>query len=465
VAKNRDRLAESNAEPPDSNGSDMPLSNSAAAGSRLPNALRALNHRNFRLFFAGQLLSMIGTWMQSIAQSWLVYRLTGSAGLLGAVGFASQIPVFLLAPLGGALADRYRRHTIIITTQITAMLLACVLTTITFTGIVEIWQIFVLASLLGAVNAFDLPARQAFVIEMVGRRDLINAIALNSSIVNGARMVGPAVAGVIVAAFGEAWCFLFNAVSYVAVLAALLSMRVPRRAAVHDPRSAIENIVEGFAFVGRTPPIRALIVLLALVSLMGMPYAVLMPIFADRILNGGPRGLGLLMAATGIGALAGALSLTVRKSVFGLGRVVAIASGAFGVSLILFSFSRSFWFSAALLIPAGFSMMVQMASSNTLIQSMVPDQLRGRVMAVYSMMFMGMAPFGAMFAGLVAERVGAPATVAIGGAVCMAGAAMFGMRLPSLRDQARELIVAQQMTAGEPAEEVTGSPLAADRPS
>jgi MFS family permease len=328
---------------------------------------------------------------------------------------------------------------------------------------VQIWHVFVLASLLGLVNAFDLPARQAFVIEMVGRRDLINAIALNSSIVNGARMVGPAIAGVIVAEFGEAWCFLFNAVSYGAVLAALVSMRVPRRAAVHDPRSAIENIVEGFAFVGRTPPIRALILLLALVSLMGMPYAVLMPIFADRILGGGPRGLGLLMGATGIGALAGALSLTFRKSVFGLGRVVAFASAAFGVSLILFSFSRSFWFSAALLIPAGFSMMVQMASSNTLIQSMVPDQLRGRVMAVYSMMFMGMAPFGAMFAGLMAEQLDAPATVAIGGAVCIAGAALFSARLPLLRDQARELIVAQQMAAGEPAEEVTGGPLAAEQ--
>jgi MFS family permease len=304
--------------------------------NRFPYALRALNHRNFQLFFAGQLISMVGTWMQSVAQSWLVYRLTGSAALLGAVGFASQIPVFLLAPLGGALADRYSRHRIIVTSQTAAMVLASMLTVLTFTDAIDVWHIFVLASLLGTVNAFDLPARQSFVIEMVGRRDLINAIALNSSIVNGARMVGPAIAGVIVAAFGEAWCFLFNAVSYVAVLAALLSMRVPQRAAIQDPRSAIENIVEGFVFVGRTPPIRALILLLALVSLMGMPYAVLMPIFADRILGGGPRGLGLLMGATGIGALAGALSLTFRKSVFGLGRVVAFASGAFGVSLILF---------------------------------------------------------------------------------------------------------------------------------
>jgi MFS family permease len=428
-----------------------------------PFALRALNHRNFQLFFAGQLISMVGTWMQSVAQAWLVYRLTGSAALLGAVGFASQIPVFMFAPLGGALADRYSRHRIIVTAQAVAMTLACILTALTLSGAIEVWHVFVLASLLGTVNAFDLPARQAFVFEMVGRRDLVNAIALNSSVVNGARMAGPALAGIMVAEFGEGSCFLANAASYLAVLAALLAMRVPPRAAVHDPRSAIENIVEGFAFVGRTPPIRALLLLLALVSLMGMPYTVLMPIFADQILGGGPRGLGLLMGATGIGALAGALSLTFRKSIHGLGRVVAIASAAFGASLILFSFSRHFWVSAALLIPAGLSMMVQMASSNTLIQSMVPDQLRGRVMAVYSMMFMGMAPFGAMFAGLVAERLDAPATVAIGGAVCMAGAALFGMRLPSLRAQARELIVAQQMAGGEPAEEVTGGPLAAEQ--
>jgi MFS family permease len=428
---------------------------------RFPFALRALNHRNFQLFFAGQLLSMIGTWMQSVAQSWLVYRLTGSAVLLGAVGFASQFPVFLFAPFGGALADRYNRHRIIVSTQTVAMTLAWILTVLTLTGAVEIWHIFLLASLLGLVNAFDIPARQSFVIEMVGREDLVNAIALNSSIVNGARMVGPAVAGILVSAFGEGHCFLINALSYLAVLAALLTMRVPRRAAVRDPRSTIANILEGFTFVGRTPPIRALIVLLALVSLMGMPYAVLMPIFADQILGGGPRGLGLLMGATGIGALAGALSLTFRKSIYGLGRVVAFASAAFGASLILFSFSRQFWVSAALLIPAGLSMMVQMASSNTLIQSMVPDQLRGRVMAVYSMMFMGMAPFGAMFAGLLAARLGAPATVAIGGAVCMAGAAVFGIKLPALRAQARELIVAQQMAGGEPAEETTGGPLTA----
>jgi MFS family permease len=427
-----------------------------------PHALRALNHRNFQLFFVGQLISLIGTWMQSVAQSWLVYKLTDSAALLGAVGFASQIPVFLFAPLGGALADRYNRHRIVVIAQLSAMILAFVLAADTLAGAIQVWHIFVLASLLGLVNAFDIPARQAFVVEMVNRRDLINAIALNSSIVNGARIVGPAIAGIVVAAFGEGWCFLLNAVSYVAVVAALLAMHVTPRAIMDDPRSALHNIAEGFAFVLRTGPIRALILLLGLVSLMGMPYAVLMPIFAHDVLHGEARELGLLMGATGVGALCGALSLTFRKTLRGLGSVVAMASAGFGVSLILFSFSGGLWISAALLVPAGFSMMVQMAASNTLIQSMVPDHLRGRVMAVYSMMFMGMAPFGAIFAGLVAERVGAPTTVAIGGGACIAGAAVFGARLPGLRSQARELIVAQQMAAGEPAEEVTGHPLAAN---
>jgi MFS family permease len=428
----------------------------------MPHALRALNHRNFRLFFAGQLISLVGTWMQSVAQSWLVYQLTGSAALLGAVGFASQIPVFLFAPVGGALADRYSRHRLVVVAQFAAMLLAFILAALTLSGTVEVWHIFVLASLLGLVNAFDIPARQAFVVEMVDRRDLAGAIALNSSIVNGARVIGPSIAGIVVAAFGEGWCFLINAVSYVAVVAALLSMTVARHAHIQDPRSAIQNIVEGFAFAWRTGPIRALLLLLGLISLMGMPYAVLMPIFAHQILGGGAEELGLLMGATGVGALAGALSLTFRKSIFGLGRVVAYASAGFGVSVILFSFSRHFWLSAGLLVPAGFSMMVQMAASNTLIQSMVPDHLRGRVMAVYSMMFMGMAPFGAIFAGSMAERLGAPPTVAIGGVICIAGAALFAAKLGALRPQARELIVAQQMAAGEPPEEVTGSPIAAE---
>lgn len=435
----------------------------ATAPTRLPAALRSLRHRNYQLFFGGQLISLSGTWMQSVAQSWLMYRLTGSAVLLGLVGFSGQIPVFLLAPIGGAVADRYNRQRILVATQSIAMLLALVLATLTLTNHVREWHIFTLAALLGIVNAFDIPARQSFVVDMVGREDLINAIALNSSMFNGARIVGPAIAGLLVAAVGEGWCFFVNGVSYIAVIVSLLLMKVAKKARPMAQGSAVENIKEGFRFVGGTPPVRALMLLLALVSLMGMPYAVLMPIFADRILHGGASGLGLLMGASGVGALAGALSLAMRRGVSGLGRWVAFASAGFGVSIILFSLSRSFWLSALLLIPVGFSMMVQMASSNTLVQSMVPDHLRGRVMAVYSMMFMGMAPFGALLAGTLAGRLGAPLTVALGGGVCIVGAILFWTRLPVLRGEARELIIAQQMAGGGPSEEMTDSPhLSAD---
>lgn len=415
-----------------------------------PLAVRALRSRHYRLFVAGQLISLIGTWMQMVAQSWLIYRLTGSAALLGLLGFAGQIPVFVLAPLGGVIADRVRRHRVLVTTQTIMMALAAALAALTLSGNVRVSHLFVLASVLGIANAFDIPARQAFVVEMVEREDLMNAIALNSSMVNGARVVGPAIAGVVVAAVGEGWCFLLNALSYVAVIGALLLMRLPHRPPPAPRTSAWASIVEGFVFSWRTAPVRALLLLLGLVSLMGMPYSVLMPIFADRILHGGPDAYGLLMSASGVGALAGAATLTVRRHIRGLGRWIALSAAGFGLSLIAFAFSRSLWLSALLLVPAGFCMMVEMAASNTLIQAMVPDRLRGRVMAVYSMMFMGMAPLGALIAGALAAPFGAPATVAIGGAVCMAGGLLFGARLPALRGPARELIVAQQPSAGGP---------------
>jgi MFS family permease len=396
--------------------------------------------------------------MQSVAQGWLVYRLTGSAVLLGLVSFSGQIPVFLLAPLGGALADRRPRRSILIATQTCAMLLTFALATLTLTGHVREWHIFVVAALLGVVNAFDIPARQSFVIDMVGKEDLVNAIALNSSMFNGARIVGPAIAGVLITAIGEGWCFLANALSYTAVIAGLLSMRVAASVRQDGGGSAIEKIREGFVFVGRNGPVRALMLLLGIVSLTGMPYAVLMPIFADRILGGGPSGLGILMGASGLGALLGAVALATRKGIQGLGRWVAFASAGFGTGLILFSLSHSFWLSAALLVPTGFSLIVQMASSNTLVQSMVPDELRGRVMAVYSMMFMGMAPVGALLAGTLAGRLGAPLTVALGGAVCILAASLFALRLPRLRGAARQLIIAQQMSGGSPPEEMTAPP-------
>ena len=335
------------------------------------------------------------------------------------------------------------------------MVLAFILAGLTLTKTVQVWHIFVLASLLGVVNAFDIPARQSFLVDMVGKDDLMNAIALNSSMFNGARIVGPAIAGVLVAGIGEGWCFFANAVSYIAVIIGLLLMRVetPRKLAAGG--SQLQHMLEGFQFVKRTGPIRTLLLLLGLVSLVAMPYSVLMPIFADRILHGGARGLGILMGATGVGALLGALTLAARTGVSGLGRWVTFACGGFAISLIAFGLSRNFWLSAAVLVPVGFCMMLQMSASNTLIQSMVPDHLRGRVMSVYSMMFMGMAPFGALLGGALADRLGAPTTVVMGAVACLGGAAIFGLRLPKIRGEARRLIIAQGMVGGEPVQEMT----------
>jgi len=408
--------------------------------------------------------------MQSVAQAWLVYRLTGSGLLLGAVGFSSQIPVFLLAPIGGIVADRWDRRKVVIATQAASMMLAFVLALLTLTGRVKVEHVFVLAALLGVVNAFDLPGRQSFLVDMVGKEDLMNAIALNSSMFNGARILGPAVAGILVAKFGEGWCFFANGASYVAVIAGLLMMRVnPRRHAKHHP-SPLEHMLEGFRFVEHTAPIKALVLLLGIISLVGLPYTVLMPIFADKVLHAGGQEmasllgshdlgavrLGILMGATGVGALLGALTLAARTGLTGLGRWIAWACGGFGVSLVLFSFSKSFWFSVALLLPVGYFMMLQTSSSNTLIQAMVPDALRGRVMAVYAMMLMGMAPIGALFGGALADRLGAPLTVATGGIACVLSALWFGRQLPRIRVEARKLILAQAMAGGEPAQEMQG---------
>ncbi len=441
-------------------------------GLRWQAAGRALRHRNFQLFFSGQLISLIGTWMQTVAQSWLVYRLTGSGLLLGSVGFASQIPVFLIAPIGGITADRGNRQRIVIGTQTASMILAFALAALTLSHTVRVWHIFVLAALLGVVNAFDIPGRQSFLVDMVGKEDLMNAIALNSSMFNGARVIGPAVAGVLVARLGEGWCFFVNGVSYIAVIAGLMLMNVHAPARASAQTSPWEHIIEGFQFVRHTAPIRTLLLLLGLVSVTGMPYVVLMPIFADKILHNGGQEfasligshdlgavrLGILMGATGVGALLGALTLAVRSGVKGLGRWVAVCCGGFGLSLILFAFSKSFWLSVLLLLPVGYFIMLQMASSNTLIQVMVPDALRGRTMALYSMMFMGMAPVGALLGGALSDRLGAPLTVALGGLASLAGAWWFGLQLPKIRAEARQLIVAQAMAGGEPAEE-TNTPL------
>jgi MFS family permease len=412
--------------------------------SRRPLLLRALRHRNYRLFASGQVISLIGTWMQTVAESWLVYRLTGSPLLLGVVGFANRIPIFLFATVGGAVADRYNRHRVVLATQIASMCLASLLAFLTLTGLVQVWHLMAIAVLLGIVNAIDIPTRQSFVVELVAREDLQNAIALNSSMFNGARIVGPAVAGVLVAVVGEGWCFFANAVSYIAVIASLLLMRVSSTAPNARPPSIWAHVAEGFRFVLRSRPIVVLLLLLGFVSLMGTPYSVLMPIIADQTFHAGSRGLGLLMGASGVGAFIGALTLARRVGLHGYGRTIGLAAMACGLSLMAFSMVRYFWLGVALLLPVGFAMMTQMAASNTLIQSMIPNSLRGRVMAVYSMMFMGMAPIGALLAGVLAGWLGATATIAIGGAFCFLAGAAFLSRLPHLREEARELIRAQQ---------------------
>jgi MFS family permease len=429
--------------------------NESPAALRIRATVRSLRHRNFQLFFSGQLISLIGTWMQTIAQAWLVYRITGSSLLLGVVGFAGQIPIFLLSPLGGLAADRWNRHKIVIGTQIASMILAFILAALTLLHVVKTWEIIALAAGLGAVNAFDIPGRQSFLIEMVAREDLMNAIALNSSMFNGARVIGPAIAGILVARIGEGWCFFANGASYIAVIAGLLMMKLAPFRPVPAGTSPFEHIAEGFRYIQRTAPILALITLIGIVSLVAVPYSVLMPIFADKILHRGAHGLGILMGAAGVGALIGALTLASRPAVKGLGRVVGYAAMSFGVSLVLFAFSKMFWLSVVLLVPVGFGVMLQMSGSNTLIQAMVPDELRGRAMAMYTMMFMGMAPIGSLLSGLFADWIGAPLTVAIGGVGAVIGAILFLRKLPSIRFEAYQLLTAQGVAAVEESEEVT----------
>lgn len=424
---------------------------------QIPGPLRSLRHRNYRLFFSGQLISLIGTWMQTVAESWLVYRLSHSSLLLGVTAFASQIPVFAFALFGGVVADNRDRRRVLIATQSSAMLLAFALALLTLSGKVTVHWVIWIAALLGLVNAIDIPTRQAFIVDMVAREDLMNAIALNSSMFNGARVIGPAVAGILVAAIGEGWCFFANGASYIAVIIGLMLMRTEWRQRSAGQLSAVEQIKEGFAFVRSARPIVALLVLLGVVSLFGMSYSVLMPVFANDILHKGPKCLGTLMGFSGIGALCGAITLLLKKQLSGLGKWVAMACAGFGISIMAFSQSRNFVLSCATLVCAGFCMMVQMSSSNTLIQSMVPDLLRGRVMALYSMMFMGMAPLGSLLSGWLAHKISAPYTVALGGGACIIAAIGFGSILPGLRPHARKLIVAQQAEAGQPAQQATGS--------
>ena len=408
-------------------------------------SLRALRHRNFQLFLSGQFISMIGTWMQSIAQDWLVYRLTGSSVLLGTVGFLGQIPVAVLSPVAGIVADRFNRRVIVIVTQSAMMVLALILAVLTLTGTIRVWEIMVLATLLGVALAFDIPTRQAFLMDMVGREDLLNGIALNSSVFHGARVFGPAIAGILIAWIGEGWCFFANGVSYIAVIAGLLAMRLVTKPKIRHTESPTRSLLEGIHQARKTAPIRALLLLLGLISLTSMSSTVLMPIFAGNVLHGNSRVMGLLMGATGFGAFFGAITLAIKPAVEGLERWVFLAAAGLGISLIAFSGSRHVWLSMLFIAPAGYCMIVTMGSTNTLLQVMVPDRFRGRVMGLFSMMFVGMAPVGALLAGLVAAKLGAPWTVAIGGLTSLAGAGLFGLYLPKLHGTIRHLIEQQGM--------------------
>ncbi len=404
--------------------------------------LRALRYKNYRLFFSGQSLSLIGTWMQQVALGWLVYRLTDSAFLLGLVGFSSQVPTFILASFAGVLADRYNKHKIIITTQMLAMLQASILAFLTLTSSIQIWHILLLSLFSGLINAFDMPTRQSFVIDMVeDRNDLPNAIALNSLTFNAARLIGPTVAGFLISTIGEGLCFLINAISYLAVIAALLLMRISPHLNNQSKEKVLEGLKEGIKYAYNFKPIRALLLLIGLVSLTGMPYTVLMPVFARDILHGNSHTLGFLFGAVGCGALIGAIYLASRNSVLGLGKWIAMATSIFSLGLLFFSFSRNIYLSIVLMLFTGFGMMMQMASTNTLLQTLVDDDKRGRIMSLYVMAFMGTAPFGSFMAGTLASTIGAPYTVLSSGIICLIGGLIFYKNLPELRKHIRPIYV------------------------
>jgi MFS family permease len=412
----------------------------AATARRSVPIFRALSHRNYRLYFAGQGTSVVGTWITRVATSWLVWRLTHSAILLGVVSFSGQVPTFLLSPFAGVWVDRLDRYRVLFVTQALSMLESFALAALALTGVIKVWHIIALQLFQGCINAFDMPSRQTFLIQIVeDRADLPNAIALNSSMVNGARLLGPAVAGLLIAAVGEGWCFLVDGVSYLAVIASLWAMRLPRKEFATRTTRVLEELRAGIHYVIEFTPIRAVLMLLALMSLMGMPYNVLMPMIATNVLHGGPHTYGFLMGAGGTGALTGALYLASRKTVLGLGRIIVAAAALFGASLVAFSLSRTLPLSLALLFFVGLGFMVQTAASNTILQSLVREEMRGRVMAFYTMAFMGTTPFGSLMAGALASRIGAPRTIALGGSICVIGAAIFARALPAIREKVRPI--------------------------
>jgi MFS family permease len=430
---------------------DAPPRTVRAAGAppiRRPSPFRALRHRNYRLFFAGQSLSLVGTWITRIATSWLVYRLTGSALLLGIVGFCGQIPTLFLAPLAGVLVDRWDRHRVLVATQVLSMLQSLALALLALSGIITVVEVLILQLLQGMINAFDTPARQAFVVAMIeDRADLPNAIALNSTMVNASRVLGPSIGGVLIALVGEGWCFMADAISYLAVIASLLAMQVVPTRRPRPETRLLEELAAGFQYVSGFVPIRTVLILLAVVSTMGMPYAVLMPAIAAKVLHGGPHTLGLLMTASGLGALGGAVYLAWRQTVLGLGRVIVIASTAFGLGLVAFGLSRRLWLSLLILPLVGAGFMVSLAATNTIVQTITEEHLRGRVMAFYTMAFLGTAPIGSLLAGVLADHLGAPTTIVLGGGVCLVGAGWFAAHLPRLRELIRPIYLRQGIIA------------------
>ncbi len=417
-------------------------------GREMPFYLRALRHRNYRLFFAGQGLSLVGTWVSRLATGYLVYDLTKSAWLLGLVGFAAQFPTFVFTPFGGVLTDRVDRHRVMLITQLVSMLQSFALAGLALSGTITVLDILLLSVLQGLTNAFDIPARQAFVVEMIeDRADLSNAIALNSSMFNGARLIGPTLAAGMIWLTGPGWCFLIDGVSYLAVIAALLAMRVP----AFKPRAArpvIAELREGFAYAFGFPPIRSILLLVAAMSFAGGPYLVLMPAFAEKVYHGGAPTLGLLTAAGGLGALGGGAYLASRRSVLGLGRVIAGAGVGFGAVLAGFGMSSTLWLSLILLTAAGAAMIVVMAASNTILQTVVDEEKRGRVMSLFAMAVIGMMPIGSLLAGAMSRRFGEQATVAAGGMFCALAAAGFARALPGLRPHVRPIYLARGILPG-----------------
>ncbi|HKK43525.1 MAG TPA: MFS transporter [Bacteroidales bacterium] len=413
----------------------------AAVVSHLSLMFRALKYRNYRLFIGGQSLSLIGTWIQMVAVTWLVYKLSNSAFILGIVGFSGQIPLFLIAPFAGVIADRWDKKKILLITQSMALVQALVLSILVFTGVIKIWHLVALSVFLGIINAFDMPIRQAFVVEMLDnqKQDISNAIALNSSMVNGARLIGPSIAGILIATVGDGWCFAINCISYLAVIISLFRMRIIRSQVKKVQSHVGQQLKEGFKYTFGFVPIKYLLLLLALVSLIGTPLTLLAPVFAKDFLHGDASTFGFLMSAYGTGALIGAVYLLNKHNVLGLGKLIAFAVFIFGGGMIAFALSRFLWLSIIIMMFSGLGMMLHVASTNTLLQTIAEENKRGRVMSFYAMAFRGMAPFGSLISGSLAGLIGAPLTLIIGGAGCLAAVTVYFRKLPALRPYVRPI--------------------------